>query len=479
MVVALSEALALAGRGWRVLPVFPILEGGGCGCGGGCKAAGKHPRLPAWQDRASSDPADVRAWWSDDGDDGIGVATGPGSGLVVIDLDPRHGGDESFTALLRERGERIDTLRVATGGGGWHLYFKAPEQPIGNRTNVLPGVDVRGAGGYVVGPGSPHASGGVYRIDRDIEPAPMPGWLVDLCLSRPGPAGERARPVDLPDLPPTGSERERRYALAALEHAAQRIAGTAEGGRRDIANLEAYSIGGFVGSGLLPASEAYAALVDAALACGLGRGEAERTIADGIEDGAAAPRRAPEQSPAAAQPEPPPEPVKRPDGVAELLRRCVSPATDPEARAWLKDRGFPPGLDGDRLPFRVMPHDLADVPGWAAGWLRDGCRALFPLWNHKGEVRSVVARPLGEGQARAPAGVERRRLVLANPAAVRVLRGGAPEAPGGFRGRGRTGLADVRRYVPDAAGPGGRGRGMGGCVRRCVPARSALVDRHR
>jgi len=55
---------------------------------------------------------------------------------------------------------------------------------------------------------------------------------------------------------------------------------------------------------------------------------------------------------------------------------------------------------------------------------------VFPLWNHKGEVRSAVARPLvGAGKALAPAGVDRRRLVLANPAAVRVLGGAAPVEP--------------------------------------------------
>lgn len=299
--VALSEALSLASRGWRLLPVHPINADGSCGCGGDCGAAGKHPRLPAWQRQASSDPADLRAWWGR-GNDGVGVATGAESGVVVIDLDPRHGGDESFAELLRARGERVDTLRVATGGGGWHLYFKAPEQRIGNRAGVLPGVDVRGEGGYVVGPGSPHASGGTYLIDRDIEPITMPDWLVALCVSR----VPVARPQDRP--PPPVAEvdaRERRYALAALDNASRRLAGTLEGGRHDAAVREAYGIGGFVGSGLLSESVARAALFEAALSCGLGESEAVRAIDDGLSAGADAPLRAPERPAAPMRPDRP------------------------------------------------------------------------------------------------------------------------------------------------------------------------------
>lgn len=288
--VALADALSLASRGWRLLPVHPIAFDGSCGCGGDCAAAGKHPRLPAWQKHASADPADVREWWNR-GDAGVGVATGAESGVVVIDLDPRHGGDVSFADLLRERGERIETLRVATGGGGYHLYFKAPEQRIGNRAGVLPGVDVRGEGGFVVGPGSPHASGTNYRIDRDIEPIEMPGWLIDLCTLR-----TPATAVDRQQSPPVADidARERRYALAALDNASRRLSSAAEGGRHDAAVREAYGIGGFVGSGLLSEGVARAALVEAAMACGLGEAEAAKVVDDGLSAGADAPLRAPD-----------------------------------------------------------------------------------------------------------------------------------------------------------------------------------------
>jgi len=131
----------------------------------------------------------------------------------------------------------------------------------------------------------------------------------------------------------------------------------------------------------------------------------------------------------APRPEPPPDPVKRPELVVELLRRCVPPAEDPEARAWLKSRSIPAGLP---LPFHVLPHDLDGIPGWARRLRDRGYRALFPLWDHQGYVRSVVARPLGKGKPLAVAGFDRRLLVLANDAAVRVLRGAAPVEPVAF-----------------------------------------------
>src|SRR3990167_8015075 len=152
-----------------------------------------------------------------------------------MDVDRGDGGVESFKAALHERGERIETFRVRTGGGGYHLYFRAPEREIGNRAGVLPGVDVRGAGGYVVGPGSPHASGKSYEIDRDVPPVDMPDWLVDLCASRP-----RASSAPPPAPPTDGTDRERRYALAALDAASRRISGTGEGGRHDAVVRESY-----------------------------------------------------------------------------------------------------------------------------------------------------------------------------------------------------------------------------------------------
>ncbi len=56
----------------------------------------------------------------------IGVATGSASGVVVIDIDPRHGGDREFAKLKQRFGLLPRTLTCDTGGGGQHYYFRAP-----------------------------------------------------------------------------------------------------------------------------------------------------------------------------------------------------------------------------------------------------------------------------------------------------------------------------------------------------------------
>ena len=138
-----------------------------------------------------------------------------------------------------------------------------------------------------------------------------------------------------------------------------------------------------------------------------------------------APRRGRTRPP--KRPEPPPEPVSRPPGVTALLRCCVPAAESPEARAWLKSRGLPERIPN--APFYVLPRDLVDVPEWAQSWQRSGHRALFPLVDYAGHVRSVKARPLGSGKGKAPAGFPVGKLVLANRAALAVLRGDAGDTP--------------------------------------------------
>jgi bifunctional DNA primase/polymerase-like protein/primase-like protein len=182
-----SAALDLARRGLSVFPLRHIIrrdDGGGfiCSCGAAnCHAAGKHPHpnlAPNGCKNATADIAKVDWWWRAAPDANIGIATGE---IVVIDVDPRHGGDEAF--------QRIEprlppTWRVHTGGGGLHLYFRnAGNREIRNSAGLIgAGIDVRGVGGFVVGAGSNHISGGVYAWDVDAHPddtplAPLPDWL--------------------------------------------------------------------------------------------------------------------------------------------------------------------------------------------------------------------------------------------------------------------------------------------------------------
>jgi hypothetical protein len=163
----LDAALIYAGRGWRVFP---------------CEDAGKKPRILKWQERATTDEATIREWWRKWPDANVGLAMGAASGLIALDVDPRHGGDASLTELIEQYGELPQTMRAATGGGGQHLLFQYPEgATIRNSASSLgEGLDVRGEGGFIIAPPSVHESGRVYEWLNATSPAPLPEWLLKL-----------------------------------------------------------------------------------------------------------------------------------------------------------------------------------------------------------------------------------------------------------------------------------------------------------
>jgi hypothetical protein len=171
-----EAAIAYADLGFFVLPLWSAHDGR-CDCGKvDCDSPGKHPHgryAPHGLKDATRDKAVICSWFSDGQLVNIGIRTGPESGILVLDVDPRHGGDESLKGL----GTLPDTATVETGGGGWHRYFKYPAGlNIRNSAGKLgPGLDIRGAGGYVVAPPSIHVSGRVYTWLRDPR-----GGLADL-----------------------------------------------------------------------------------------------------------------------------------------------------------------------------------------------------------------------------------------------------------------------------------------------------------
>lgn len=174
-------AFEFAKRGWPVLPLhYPA--GSGCSCKkDNCSSVGKHPITKNGLKDASSGQATILKWWKDSPQANVGILTGKISGLVVLDIDPRHGGDNSLEQLEQEHGRLPDTLKVRTGGNGWHYYFKHPGIEIKNKANILPGLDLRGDGGYVVAPPSLHASQQTYHWDGDTtEICKLPDWLMQL-----------------------------------------------------------------------------------------------------------------------------------------------------------------------------------------------------------------------------------------------------------------------------------------------------------
>jgi hypothetical protein len=115
----------------------------------------------------------------------VGIVTGEVSGIVVLDIDPGHGGDKSVAMWEEQYGPLPATLEVTTGGGGRHLYFQHPGGVIHNKAGIAPGIDLRADGGCVVAPPSIHASGKHYTWVPGhgpgyMKPAPMPAWLLKL-----------------------------------------------------------------------------------------------------------------------------------------------------------------------------------------------------------------------------------------------------------------------------------------------------------
>ena len=87
-----------------------------------------------------------------------GSAQVPESGLFAVDVDPRHGGQESLGNLQLQHGALPVTMTARTGGGGQHLLFRWPDFDVRNASGILPGIDVRGSRGYIVAWPSNHAS---------------------------------------------------------------------------------------------------------------------------------------------------------------------------------------------------------------------------------------------------------------------------------------------------------------------------------
>lgn len=161
----LKAAAKLAAINLKLIPVYGIKDGI-CTCykEAQCTSAGKHPIQANWQNNSVS-AEDLTTMLTKNPDLNVGVITG--GELLVVDIDPKNDGLESF----KEIEELFEpTFKVITGSGGYHFYYRLPDdynKPVGNRTNIVKGIDLRADGGFVVAPGSLHKSGNFYTIAED------------------------------------------------------------------------------------------------------------------------------------------------------------------------------------------------------------------------------------------------------------------------------------------------------------------------
>ncbi len=131
---ARRAALALGALGLPVFPVHTVTSTGQCSCGASCgRDSGKHPRTPNGFKNASTDPDQIRAWWTRWPDANIAVATGSAAGVWVLDIDPDNGGEDTLATLEAQHGALPATWCTETGGGGFHLWFHHPGHPCSTK----------------------------------------------------------------------------------------------------------------------------------------------------------------------------------------------------------------------------------------------------------------------------------------------------------------------------------------------------------
>lgn len=128
----------------------------------------------------------IKKWWTQWPRANIGILTGGRTGLVVLDLDPRHGGDQSLRQLEQRFGPLPHTVEQITGSGGKHfLFLSNPGAKVQSKVAIAPGLDLRADGGLIVAPPSLHACGNRYEWRPDRHPdntslAHLPSWLLNL-----------------------------------------------------------------------------------------------------------------------------------------------------------------------------------------------------------------------------------------------------------------------------------------------------------
>jgi hypothetical protein len=354
-------AVSYAMRGWRVFPLN-----------------GKVPAIPSSQPGgrgcldATTDVVLIRSWWASYPSANVGIATGPESGLLVIDQD----GPEARRAWLElsNRLGAIDTATATTGraDGGIHVYLSWPrgeyikshgqggwtERVLGSRK-----MEVIGDGRYVVAPGSIHPE--THRryawLTEHDGVAEMPEWLLERLIDRT--PVKAAAPVR-PKLENDADAQRKRY-VGNLNAAFDRVARLPRGERNSELVKESYALGGLIHTGHVREYEVREALQSACSAWPIGERDVRKdhaTIDRGIDAGKAAPYELPErEAPKKAQ-------RTRHDDTrtpAEVVPLDEAPSKEDAARsAWLERDPEP--LDASH---ELPEFPVASLPDWCAAYV--------------------------------------------------------------------------------------------------------------
>jgi hypothetical protein len=246
--MALQAAQELAKSG---IPCFPCLPSKAPACPSGFKAA-------------TADGDALQSLWVQYPAPLVGVPTGAMSGIDVLDIDSRHGGDR----WLADNAANLPLTRThGTRSDGFHFLLKHREGIRNSASKITLGVDVRGDGGYIIWWPATGLS-----VQHDGMLADWPEWLVEKLLPTPR---QPSAPLPIPHC-------SRPYVQAALARSMQTVATAPDGSRNHTLNSEVWSLARFIPSGELCAQQIATALASAALTAGLGRQETMRTIASAL-----------------------------------------------------------------------------------------------------------------------------------------------------------------------------------------------------
>lgn len=308
MSALLETALAYAADGIPVLPLHTPAGDGHCSCGRrDCESSGKHPRTLHGLKDATTDTPTIRKWWKWWPDANIGVRTGTPGGILGLDFDSSNA-ELRLAELLSLKTDELGGLIVATGRGV-HRWYQVPDGvEIPNSAGRLgPGIDVRGKGGYLVAPPSPHASGRRYAFTGGTLGLPPDSLLAELTTrsAHIGAARPPAGAGRLPIPPPDGSTT--RYGQGVITRRCQAVREAMEGDRNYALLRAATTCAGYAATGEINLDDARAALTAAAHDAGLDARETARTIESGFKRGLA-------------------DPLYRPPSYRERLLAARSPA---------------------------------------------------------------------------------------------------------------------------------------------------------
>ena len=256
----LSAAVEYADQGIAIMP---------------CVERGKKPALERTGKEhavATSDPYQIRQWWTRNPEYNIGIVC-TANRLAVIDIDGPAG-----IEWIRDNQLPMPATWTATTGNGFHYYYRWPAGQIIKTCRIAPKLEIRAAGAYVVAPPSIHPDGDTYewaqseRCDWSALPEAPAEWAA---------LQPSAHHDNVVYLEGGGNT----VALKRLAGLAKYLAGTTKGERHSALYTIARTLGQLVASGHLTRDEIHAQLYDAAQRNGLAAEDGERNITQTINDG--------------------------------------------------------------------------------------------------------------------------------------------------------------------------------------------------